>query len=348
MSRSLVLASALALSALAAPRARADLWREAIANGAPDPAKDTYESELRDGDDHLLLANSKHASRTQVKEQLRLAIQSYRAAAAAQPKAAEPYFRIADALHSFYLETCGHQGLGISPSPLRDCRHPDRLDPEIMKQTIAAWDAAEARAPLDPRFSPSLGGGLLFQRALLHTKLATRAHFEASARDYEKILARADLGGRDLESTWGNLAETYMMLGRLEDAIAAYVEACRQCQSVSTVYGLAVALDRDGRTAKAHDLMSRYRQDGYEKFVRSVREGDTFFVPHGEVFYYLALAEESLGMIDAALEHFKLFIASGAHPQYHARAREHIDDLLAKKRAGVPPTPPPDPFWKGR
>ncbi|HLL20954.1 MAG TPA: hypothetical protein VK427_02435, partial [Kofleriaceae bacterium] len=57
---------------------------------------------------------------------------------------------------------------------------------------------------------------------------------------------------------------------------------------------------------------------------------------------YYALAEEAFGNHDAALGYWRMFVGSGAHPQFHPRAKQHID-ALAKKRASRP-APPPDPF----
>src|SRR5215203_2273691 len=173
---------------LASASAHANVWDRAIAQKAPDPAADTYEKELRDGDEHVELANAKNLGFSEKKRQVRLSIQSYRNAAAAKPASAEPHFRIGAVLYSFYLDQCDSE-----PPPLRDCARPDRLDLAVAEETLTAWHAAEDRAPLDPRFSSPVSPGLakqsiLFDRAILHTKLETKAHLEAAARDYVRIL----------------------------------------------------------------------------------------------------------------------------------------------------------------
>jgi tetratricopeptide (TPR) repeat protein len=269
------------------------------------------------------------------------AIDAYRRAAAAQPAAAEPYFRIGMVLWSFYLQSCdADPSYGRTVSPLADCSAPDAINAAVAEQAIRAWDTFEAKAPLDPRLSGG-PGSILFHRALVHTKLATPAHLAAAARDYEAIVRRADGSGEELSITWGNLAETYMMTGRLDDSIDAYKEALRSGARTATWYGLAVALDRDGRGALARDVMLAQGQSGYRLFVRDVDLHSTFYVPRGEVAYYHALAQESLGLVDEALKHWNEYIASGAHPQYQPRAREHVDALLAKRRAlqGLPKPP---------
>ena len=52
------------------------------------PAAETYEKELRDCDEHVELANAKSLGFSEKKRQVRLAIQSYRNAAAASPASA--------------------------------------------------------------------------------------------------------------------------------------------------------------------------------------------------------------------------------------------------------------------
>ncbi len=57
----------------------------------------------------------------------------------------------------------------------------------MAEQVLQAWADFEQRAPLDPRITPSF----LFERAILHTKLATTSpHWQAAAADYEKLMQR--------------------------------------------------------------------------------------------------------------------------------------------------------------
>src|SRR5689334_17549029 len=100
MTRAVLVAAVL----LASASAHANVWDRAIEQKAPDPASDTYEKELRDGDEHTELANVKSIGFSEKKRQVRLAIQSYRNAAAAKPAVAEPHFRIGAVLYSFYLD----------------------------------------------------------------------------------------------------------------------------------------------------------------------------------------------------------------------------------------------------
>lgn len=340
MSRVLV-AAVLALASASAG-ARADVWQRALQPGAADAASETYQREMREGDEHIQLATARSGSLATIREHVQQGVQSYKNAAAARPSAAEPYFRIGTVLWSFYLQNCDSDlRFGHSKSPLADCSAPDAINVAIAEQAVKAWETFEAKAPLDPRLSGELGS-ILFSRAIIHTKLATPKHLEAAARDYEAIIQRTDGKAGVLTLVWGNLAETYMMLGRLDDAIDAYKEALRHGGSTATWYGLAVALDRDGRGALAREVILSQRTTGYRLFRNNVESQDTFFVPRGEVFYYYALAEEAFGRIDEALDYWNHYISSGAHKQYQPRAREHVDALLAKKRAGGQMRPPSD------
>jgi tetratricopeptide (TPR) repeat protein len=332
----------LLLLALLSTTAQADVWKDALSVGSPDAAKDSFDKEMREGDEHVVQANSESMSLAQRKRQVHLAVASYRAAAAALPKSAEPYFRIGATLYSFYLDTCvDAPHFNITRSPFKDCAQAEAVDKAVAQQTIDAYNEAEKRAPLDPRFSAADGDSLLFERAILNTKLEKYAD---AVKDYERYLDRNDGKGSNMETTWSNLAETYMMLGRLDDAVDAYREIGTP-SSTSTIFGAAVALDRNERTTLALELIRGQGAESYRRFKESINRGDTFFVPVGEKFYYFALSEEAFSNIDAALGYWRMFIASGAHPQFQPRAKQHIDALV-KKRAQRPSAPPPDPFME--
>lgn len=68
------------------------------------------------------------------------------------------------------------------------------------------------------------------------------------------------------------------------------------------------------------------------EFQRKVGLKLVFLVPAGEESYYFGLAFEAFGQLDEAIEHWRAFLRSGAHPQYHPRAKKHLDKLLAQKR----------------
>lgn len=339
-------ASIVLAAVLASGGARADVWQDAI-RGGPEPSKELYDRHLRQGDDHVQMADSRQIGRAEIARQVDLAVKAYRAAAATRPAEGEPWYRIAATLNSFYLETCGAPQYGIPASPLRDCPGiPGQINKPIAEQVLAAWKEFEQRAPLDPRTGAPPHEGTsrvgyaqnsLFERAILHTKLGTRAHIEEAARLYERAIRQ---GANVDDTVHSNLAETYMMLGRLDDALEAYRQI-KAASDVSTSYGAAVVLDRAGNVEKAYELIRHHRREGLQEFASRVQDGRTFFVPYEETFYYLGLAEEAFGNYAQALEYFQMFVRSGAHPMFQARAKEHIE-MLAKKRPRA--LPPPDQF----
>ena len=330
---------ALLVLACLATSAHANVWQHAIERGSPDPAQDVYDSEMKSGDELAMQANAKGASIKTIRQLVDHAVLSYRNAAQAKPNAAEPYYRIGRLLYSFYFE-CEDVISPTNTSPLCFAHDITLFDRKRALEVIDAWDAFEARAPLDPRLSVHLGETeILFHRAILSTKLYTKDHLEAAARDYEKILERSDTGNETADETvWSNLAETYMMLGRLEEAIDMYHEAIRRGASTSTMYGLAVALDRDERAAAARDVIQSQGMVALQAFHESVMRGHTFFVPRGEEYYYFALAHEAFDDIDEAIEYWQKYIQSGAHPEFQPRAKAHLA-ALAAKRHGLPKAP---------
>lgn len=306
--------------------ARASVWDSALTSPEETTAKELYEAKLLEGDAATLAATLQSASVKPTLDAIKRAETAYRAAAALRPRESEPYFRIGNLLYQM------HFGCEASMTRLATC---DVMyaTPKRAELVVEAWNDFEHRAPLDPRV-----GEILLKRALLNTKLISggagdRKYLTAAARDYEAALDRSDglSGVRGDEQLLGNLAETYMMLGRLEDAIATYQRAIAVgAARVSTVYGLAVALDRDGSGDQAMRRIQSQTLSGYDSFNKEYVRGSIFFVPRGESNYYFALANEAFGNYGAALEYWQRYITSGAHPEYHPRAREHIEQLRKK------------------
>jgi tetratricopeptide (TPR) repeat protein len=323
---------------LVATTAHANVWQRAIDRGSPDPEQDVYDSEMKSGDELAIQANAKGASLKTTRQLVDHAVLSYRNAAKAKPNEAEPYYRIGRILYSFYFECEDTIILQSNRSPL--CYGDITLfDRKHAQEVIDAWDQFEKLAPLDPRLSVHMGESeILFKRAILNTKLITKDHLEAAARDYEKILARADTGADGDETVWSNLAETYMMLDRLDEAIDMYQEAIRHGPSTSTMYGLAVALDRDERTDAAREVILSQGMIALQEFHDAVMKGHSFFVPRGEEYYYFALAHEAFDDIDEAIEYWQKYLQSGAHPEFQPRAKAHLA-ALAAKRHPIPHAP---------
>ena len=332
--------AALLLLALAATTAHADVWQRAIDPASRVTARDRHDLELQSGDELVQRANAKGLSRSIVASLVDQAVSAYRAAATAHPASAEPYFRIATVIESFFLDCTGLLAAHRAPTCI-----PNHTDLARALEAVEAWDAFEARAPLDPRLADAL-----FNRAILRTKLVestqgARVHLEGAMRDYTALLDRADgLTMIRLEQVWGNLAETYMMLGKIEEAIDAYQVAIDKGGSSATHYGKAVALDRDERGTEALEVIRRQGPRAFRDFEDEYRIGAVFFVPRGEEFYYFALINEAFGQVNDAIVHWQRFLKSGAHPQFQPRAQAHLDALLKQQKAAPRQLSPLDVF----
>jgi tetratricopeptide (TPR) repeat protein len=318
--------SLLAIALLAAS-AHASVWDRAVTGAEDEAARDRYEAKMLEGDTAALTSTLESASRRSRLASIEHAEIAYRAAAAIRPHDGEPHFRIGNLIYAMYFDC--DEVMSRPPTCDRDLATPQR-----MRTAVEAWDAFERRAPLDPRVAQ-----ILIKRAILNTKLvdgsaSDRRYLEAAARDYRAALDRSDglTGARGDEQLLGNLAETYMMLGQLDDAIATYLQAIAVgAARVSTVYGLAVALDRDGSGEQAFRRIRSQGAEGFDSFTKDYLHRSVFYVPEGEVNYYLALVNEAFGNHGRALELWNRFVASGAHPQYQRRAREHIEQLRKKR-----------------
>ncbi len=244
------------------------------------------------------------------------AAQAFRDAAQIDPTAADPYYYLALLLIYARLE----------------CRGCD-FTPRIALDALAAIDAFEARAPLDPR----LGISLLTKRAIYHTRLAgtvtgdaARTHLEIALTNYRTTVERHAATRSDSEVVYGNMAETLMMLGDVESAIEQYRHALRIRPSSSVTLGLAVALDRDERGTEARSMIRELGSQAIVEWEMSVSTGETFYVPEGEVFYYRALINEAFGNYEAAIEGYNRFIQSRAHPTFSPRATTNRNALRAR------------------
>lgn len=301
------------------------VWQAATRGGDAEVAEREYAIAMLDGDRALELAVAESQVARRRRLYLERAISAYERAAMARPEAAEPHFRAAAAIHAFYLECRRDEGASLCDGNPLLTSAAARV---AATRAIDHWDAFEAKAPLDPRVTDEI----LFDRAILHTKLGTPEHLAAARADYRKILARRQLSAPD-SIVIGNLAETEMMLGDLDQAIIAYRRTLQLEQSVSHYFGLAVALDRDEQGAQARAILRAFGPRGIEDLERQILSGRVFYVPRGEEFYYLALGYDAVGYHDEAIRFYDLFVASGAHPQFAPRARANRAAVAARRPA---------------
>ena len=304
----------------APPRVRdpEDTWKSLARDPEEEVAQREYDRAMLEGDNNLDFAVAEVQVASRRKKYLENAVNAYELAARARPDAPEPHFRAAAALHRFYITCNARESAALCRGGGTLHRHADRI--------IKHWEAFQAKAPRDPR----LADEILFERAILHTKLASPEHLARARADYLQILALRHLGSRD-HIVMGNLAETEMMLGDLDAAIVHYKRTLEIGQSISIYFGLAVALDRDEQGQQARSLLRSFGIDGVRLFENMIAEDDVFFVPDGEAYYYLALGYEAIGIDDAALRYYDLFLASGAHPQFAPRARANRAGIVERR-----------------
>jgi tetratricopeptide (TPR) repeat protein len=327
---------------LAASNAHAgDFWSTISEDDAAAMARRNYEKAMEEGDSLASLAISHATNNDEMKRQLQLAIRAYENAELARPDAAEPHYRAGLVLRNFFVECNDRVGLTWCipghPSPSDAARMADE------------WMTFVKLAPLDPRVDYEL----LFDVAIANTHAVAREtvpakaqpRLEAALTFYQAALERVNLVDQNTTQRLGNMAETYMMLGRLDEAISTYEEVVRGSADMSTSYGLAVALDRDEQGQKAREIIRALGADEFETFKTSVAKGETFFVPDGEVFYYLALCEDAFGDDDRAAIDWQRYIDSGAHPQYDDRAKANLA-ALAKHKHKHAPSAPRSPDWE--
>lgn len=322
---SLVILLALGAAARADKDSDKFSWEPALKDSDED--RKAYEEAMKMGDDNAILAGRLTHERDdlpldyrtrsrKLREAINRAIRGYEKAFDIVPDAAEPYYRAAEVLNAYYVER------GINTPVIVNRYRPHA------RRAIAYWQQFERLAPLDPRVRNTL-----FNRAIVHTKMADEVNYKQAVELYEAIIRRSDMTAtlHDDVATWyGNMAETYMMIGDLEPAIANYKIALEAFDRTSIGYGLAVALDRDEQGDLARDYIRRYGVGGLRSMIR---DKTVFYVPEGERFYYIALGFDAMGHWDEAIKYYQAFIDSGAHPGYQARARENLSWAKKQRRA---------------
>jgi tetratricopeptide (TPR) repeat protein len=227
-----------------------------------------------------------------------------------------------------------------------DTRRTDRQDIGALLERIEAAEASgrfdAACAMLEralPRYAGAERTAVWFRLGVVRSKLG---RYREAAMAYAAVVAD---GAAD-SAVYSNLAEVLMAAGRLPDAQARYRDAIsaagdlgvgdrreRAHELALAYYGLAVALDRDEQPAAARETMLRalaHDPTASVLKVASVSGGDLFFVPDGEVFYYLGLAAEAEGRGGDAEAAFREFIAHAPRGRWVRAAEAH----LAKKATG--------------
>jgi tetratricopeptide (TPR) repeat protein len=136
---------------------------------------------------------------------------------------------------------------------------------------------------------------------------------------------------------WGNSAETAMALGRLDDAIRRYEIAVDNApygdvEWQLALYGLAVALDRDGQVERARHTIQRVLER--DPSLSRLHDEGVFFAPAGDLYYYEGLGHEVAGDRTRARAAFARFVQAQPHSRWIVRARAHLALLGTRAEPG--------------
>jgi hypothetical protein len=166
----------------------------------------------------------------------------------------------------------------------------------------------------------------------------------------------AGVAGLPSADLYANQAEVLMADGRLAEAEARYRDAVSAAAAEITgerrpraqdlalaYYGLGVALDRDGQTAASREMMGRgLALDPGASLLKlaAAGDGDVFFVPEGDVYYYLGLAAEAAGQATDAEAAFREYVARRPDDRWTRAAAVHLAAVAGPATAGGAPGSP--------
>jgi tetratricopeptide (TPR) repeat protein len=203
------------------------------------------------------------------------------------------------------------------------------------REATASFERAEPLARL-----PGQRSVCWFRLGIERSKLG---RYREAVASYDQQLA---LGEGDA-TVYSNVAELLMALGRLGEAAERYRDAIRIDERAGdrrgreqglafSYYGLGVALDRDRQEAASREAIGRaVALDPNSSLLRLAQQpgADVFFIPDGDVFYYLGLAGESVGNRDDAGAAFQEYLARQPHSPWLARVRAHLEALRPSRAA---------------
>lgn len=188
--------------------------------------------------------------------------------------------------------------------------------------------------------------------ALCYAMLGQR---EKEIQAYGEALLLEPMGHRRA-MLLANRAESYMGLGRLEEAIHGYRDSLGSLlydelkhYGVTTLWGLAVALDRNGDLDDGLEHIRMART--YDEFDERIKDDSWFFSPPHDGYWYEALGEwakarSAPNPLDRgfayhhSLESWERYIANApANDPYVALAkvRRRMCELEAERTAKIPP-----------
>jgi tetratricopeptide (TPR) repeat protein len=152
-------------------------------------------------------------------------------------------------------------------------------------------DAYQRAQTADPTFDPPAvarrGYGLGYAIGVCQSRAGD---FDAAITTYERLVRR----GIDNYEVLLRLGESYMAVGRMDDAIDSLERASGDNAGAAPIYyALAVAYDRDGRAADARGATEKAIR--LDPQLAQLESPKLSYAPAEDVYYYLGLAREVAG-----------------------------------------------------
>ena len=194
-----------------------------------------------------------------------------------------------------------------------------------LKEAISAFNKARR---LNPDYDNDYS--MAFTLGIAHSKMGA---FETAVLEYdqaERTLAAQGLGITDAQNVratlHGNVAESLMALGRLEEAIQRYrASVALQPGYALAWWGLAIALDRDEQISKAREAVTRALAGDPD--MRALTSEGVFFIPAGDIHYYFAFGYWAKGDLVRSKKEWESFLAALPRSQWAYRAQAHLAQL---------------------
>ncbi len=151
--------------------------------------------------------------------------------------------------------------------------------------------------------------------------LAQTGAYERAIFHFRRILVR---GEGELGTVYRLLGQTYMALGRLDEALDALKAALRlQPDQVRNHYALAVAYDRGERP----QLVTQHLQQAIaqDRGLRSLVHSEEEWVPAVDALYYQGLAHSAQGHYAWATAYFRHYLHQVEHGPWRHRIQQHLE-----------------------
>lgn len=160
---------------------------------------------------------------------------------------------------------------------------------------------------------------MAFELGILYAK--KRRYAESVAVYRKGMPASFHLTTRGIMAS--NCAESLMALGKLSQAVGMYRASIRLRPQGNNAawWGLMIAHDRLGQTAAS--LQARRHALTLDPNLRGLVGTGTFFVPPGDVHYYLALAYEGQGRIRDAVAQWRRYLRARPQSRWKKRVQLH-------------------------